>query len=82
MDVRPGVTEKTEFEELALTRPLPQPAARSSAGARSIGRILEDSRMVKNPTYIVLTAPAEIEKRAARLSFTNSPTIALFPKIL
>jgi hypothetical protein len=76
-----GVMENAEVEELALTRPLPQPAASSSAGARSIGSNLEDSRMVKSPTYIVLTAPAEKEKRAAQLGFTNSPTIALFPKI-
>jgi hypothetical protein len=57
----PGEMEKAAFEELALTRPLPQPAARSSAGARSIGRFLENSRMVKSPTYIVSTAPAEKE---------------------
>jgi hypothetical protein len=44
-----GVTEKAEFAGVAVTRPLPQPAAKSSAGANSSGKFLENSLMVTIP---------------------------------
>jgi hypothetical protein len=48
MPVR-GETEKAEFAGFAVTRPLPQPAAKSSAGANSSEIILKNSRMVTIP---------------------------------
>jgi hypothetical protein len=52
MAAAPGVTEKPEFAEFAVPSPLPQPAAKSSAGAKSSGRFLKDSRMGK--PYLLL----------------------------
>ena len=74
----PGVTEKAAFGEFAVPRPLPQPAANSSAGARSSENFLKNSRMVNIPIYIVSTTSGEKldltqllyigkEKRVARL---------------
>jgi hypothetical protein len=47
-----GVTEKAVFREFAVTGPLPQPASPSNAGAKSSGKILENSRMVTIPGSI------------------------------
>jgi hypothetical protein len=44
-----GVTENAEFAGFAVTEPLPQPASASSAGARSSGKCLKNSRMVTIP---------------------------------
>jgi hypothetical protein len=52
MELAPGVTEKPAFEEFAVPIP-PQPAAMSSAGARSIGRFLKFSGMGKVSIYIL-----------------------------
>jgi hypothetical protein len=54
MELAPGVTEKPAFEEFAVPIP-PQPATISSAGARSIGKFLKYSRMVKVSIYILST---------------------------
>ena len=39
MEPVPGAMAKVEFDGSAVTRPAEQPAARSSAGAKSIARI-------------------------------------------
>jgi hypothetical protein len=56
MELANGATEKAAFEEPAVTSPLPHPAANSSAGANSSERFLRDSRMVKIPKAILVTA--------------------------
>jgi hypothetical protein len=66
MAAAPGAIEKAAFEEFAVTSPLPQPAANSSAGVRSIAKFLINSRMVKILTYILPTVTKEREKRTTR----------------
>jgi hypothetical protein len=66
MAAAPGAIEKAAFEEFAVTSPLPQPAANSSAGVSSIAKFLINSRMVKILPYILLTVTKEREKRTAR----------------
>jgi hypothetical protein len=61
MTEAPGATEKTELEEFALTNPLLQPTVRSSAGAKSSARFLENGRTVTIPTFILSAAPAKNE---------------------
>jgi hypothetical protein len=63
----PGVTRKAGFAEFAATIPLPHPAANSSAGANSIGRILESRRIVTNPIYILSTQSNKKQKRTVAL---------------
>jgi hypothetical protein len=60
----PGVTEKTAFEEFAETSPLPQPAAKSSAGAKSSERFLRSGfRIVKPCIYCI---DSERKRKKAR----------------
>jgi hypothetical protein len=44
MEPMPGVTKKAEFADFAVTNPLPQPAASSSAGAKSSENLRRDRR--------------------------------------
>jgi hypothetical protein len=60
-----GAIEKAAFEEFAVTSPLPQPAANSSAGVRSSEKFLINSRMIKVLTYILSTMTKDKEKRSA-----------------
>jgi hypothetical protein len=48
MELAPGVTEKPTFEEFPVPTTPPHPAAKSSAGARSIGRFLKGRGMGKS----------------------------------
>jgi hypothetical protein len=70
IEVRPGVTEKGDGDELALTSPLPQPATSTKAGAKSIGRILEYRRIEKTLFIFYRLHSRKKRSRTARaLSF-------------
>jgi len=60
MEAVPGVTEKAAFEELAVTRPVPQPAANTSAGARSIGRFLKNGFRIVTIFHHSLSADSKL----------------------
>jgi hypothetical protein len=53
----PGATERAAFEEFAPTRPLPQPATTSSAGAISNEMFQENGRIVTILNYILSITP-------------------------
>jgi hypothetical protein len=70
MEPMRGVTEMAEFAGVAVTKLLPQPATKSSAGARSSEIVLKNSRMVTIPdrTSILSTFSAEKVKQTYQMS--------------
>jgi hypothetical protein len=55
--------ENVALEGTAVTRPTPQPARRSRAGARIIDRFLTNGRMVQIPIPILSTRSGTKEER-------------------